>query len=84
MKKCRRGNVGSVGYAIRLNNGRFMEIPRSVYEILRIETDEKDYTENDIRIMINNSKGAQRAISGGYNGGSGMGQKKPTQNPFTY
>lgn len=83
MKKCRRGNVGSISYAIRLNNGRFIEIPKNVYEILRIETEEKDYTENDIRIMINNSRGAQIAISGGYNGGSGIGQKRPVQNPFS-
>ena len=80
MKKCRRGNVGSTGYVIRLNNGRFVEIPRNVYEILKLETEDKDYTENDIKIMIENSKGAQRAVMMGMGGGQ---QKNLPKNPFS-
>lgn len=84
MKKCRRGNVGSTGYVIRLNNGRFIEIPRNVYEILKLETEEKDYTENDIKIMIENSKGAQRAVMMGMGGGQQNQQKNLPKNPFSY
>lgn len=49
--KARRGNVGAKAYCIRVN-ARFIEIPRGLYENLRLETEEKDYTEQDIKQMI--------------------------------
>ena len=51
--KNRRGNVDVRDYSIRLNNGRFMSIPKAVYNQLKQETEEKDYTAADIEGMIN-------------------------------
>ena len=51
LPKARRGNVGAKAYVIRIN-GRFKEIPKGVYEQLRQETEEKNYTEQIIDDMI--------------------------------
>ena len=50
--KNRRGEVDVKEYSIRLNNGRFMTIPRGVYDILKRETEKKEYTVADIEGMI--------------------------------
>jgi len=50
--KARRGRVGSKAYVIRLSNGRFKEIPKGVYDQLRLEQEEKEYTEQEIDNMI--------------------------------
>lgn len=49
--KARRGRVGSKCYVIRIE-GRFIEIPKGVYDQLRVVTEEKDYTEADINQMV--------------------------------
>lgn len=59
--KARRGNVGARAYCIRIN-ARFIEIPRGLYENLRLETDEKNYTEQDIRQMIEAFNNQTRSI----------------------
>lgn len=51
--KSRRGEENVVAYSIRLNNGRFRIIPRSVYhQILQVE-EKRDYTDAEIDKMIN-------------------------------
>ena len=50
--KARRGRVGSKSYVIRLNNGRFKDIPKGVYDQLRVETEEREYSEPEIDQMI--------------------------------
>lgn len=59
--KNRRGEVGSMDYSIRLENGRFISIPKGVYNLLKQETERKLYTEADIQGMINsyNANNAQ-------------------------
>lgn len=53
LPKARRGRVGSKAYYIRIE-ARFIEIPKGLYEQLKAETEEKNYTEQEIRIMIDN------------------------------
>jgi hypothetical protein len=50
--KSRRGDVGKKVYSIRLNNSRFIELPKGVFDQLRSETERRDYTEGDIQMMI--------------------------------
>lgn len=51
LPKARRGKSGTRCYVIRIE-GRFIEIPKGIYDQLRQETEEKTYTEADIRLMI--------------------------------
>lgn len=51
LPKARRGEEGSMAYVIRLNSGRFIEIPRGIYEQLKSETEKVEYTENQINTM---------------------------------
>ena len=52
ISKSRRGEVGAKVHAIRLDNGRFVEIPRALFEQLRLVQDKKHYTNADIDQMI--------------------------------
>ena len=61
--KNRRGNVDVRDYSIRLNNGRFMSIPRAVYNQLKQETEEKDYTAADIEGMINQYRNQYNSVN---------------------
>lgn len=54
--KNRRGEVDIKEYSIRLNNGRFMTIPRGVYDQLKSIPDKKDFTAADIEGMITQYK----------------------------
>ena len=53
LPKARRANVGSKAYLIRIQ-GRFKEIPKGLYDQLRMETEPKNYTEAEIDTMIHN------------------------------
>lgn len=53
ISKSRRGEEGVKAYTIRLNNGRFKELPKAVYDDLKNLTEKKLYTEADIDSMIN-------------------------------
>ena len=53
ISKSRRGEEGVKDYTIRLNNGRFISIPKGLYDNLKQERDKKEYTEAEIRVMIN-------------------------------
>lgn len=50
--KSRRGDVGRKIYSIRLGNGRFIELPKGVFDILKMETEKRDYTEGEINMMV--------------------------------
>lgn len=85
--KNRRGNVDTKDYSIRLNNGRFMSIPKAVYDQLKQETEEKDYTIADIEGMItqyksqfNNITKAINQAQNNRNSNNGMKVSGPT--PF--
>lgn len=53
--KNRRGEVGVEVGSIRLDNGRFIELPKDVYEMLKNDSkDKKNYTEADIQMIIDN------------------------------
>lgn len=51
--KNRHGDLNKV-YSIRLMNGRFRELPKGVYDLLKQETEKKTYTDADIDAMIHN------------------------------
>lgn len=81
--KARRGKVGSRAYFIRVE-GRFIEIPKGLYDQLRQITEEKDYTEAEInsmtRMFIQNRNQIEKDVQAKMNGGP---QPKPLINPFT-
>lgn len=52
ISKSRRGEVGAKIYTIRLDNGRFMEIPRGLYDQLKTIQEKRHYTSADITGMI--------------------------------
>ena len=52
ISKSRRGEVGAKIHAIRLDNGRFVEIPRALYDQLKLVQDKKHYTDADIDAMV--------------------------------
>lgn len=51
LPKARRGEEGSKAFVIRLNSGRFIEIPKGIYDQLRQETEKIEYTEAQINAM---------------------------------
>lgn len=52
ISKSRRGEVGAKIYTIRLDNGRFIEIPRGLYDQLKTIQEKRHYTSADITGMI--------------------------------
>ena len=52
ISKSRRGEVGAKIYTIRLDNGRFIEIPRGLYDQLKMIQEKRHYTSADITGMI--------------------------------
>ena len=60
--KARRGRVGTKKYLIRIE-GRFKEIPRGVYDQLAQETEEIDYTLQDIDRMVAEFERQQASIN---------------------
>lgn len=50
--KNRRGQEGDIISAIRLDNGRFREIPRSIYDSIKQVNVNKHFTDSDIDSMI--------------------------------
>lgn len=53
ISKSRRGEEGLKDYTIRLANGRFISIPKGLYDTLKQEREKKDYTEAEIEVMAN-------------------------------
>lgn len=52
ISKSRRGEVGVIAYTIRLDNGRFIEIPKGLYDSLKQVQEKRHYTSADITGMI--------------------------------
>ena len=50
--KSSRGDVGKKIYSIRLNNGRFIALPKEVFNSLLANTEKREYTEGEINLMI--------------------------------
>lgn len=74
--KARRGEVGSGAYVIRIQ-GRFIEIPKDVYDMIASTKEKVNYTESDIQQMIDKL----HAING--NTAKIMSQQKSTmKSPF--
>ena len=51
--KARRGEVGSGAYVIRIQ-GRFIEIPKEIYDMIKTVPGKQNYTEQDIQHMRDN------------------------------
>jgi hypothetical protein len=88
--KNRRGE-NTKAFTIRLNNGRFKEIPKPLFDKLKVEPDRKDYTEQEIDIMTQEELKAQarmkQALAGVTGGGNvsapgGGSMPNPLQSPF--
>lgn len=80
LPKARRGEVGSRAYVIRIQ-GRFIEIPKGLYDQLRQDREKKDYTERDIQNMINQYKAQINKIQQSL--GTATTPVSPGHNPFT-
>ena len=52
VSKNRRGRMYKA-YTIRLNNGRFIEVPREIYRQLKEDPTERDWTETEIGLLVN-------------------------------
>ena len=50
--KARRGDVGRKIYSIRLNNGRFIALPKEIFKRLKEDTEKRDYKEADINLLV--------------------------------
>lgn len=86
--KARRGNVGHRAYVIRIQ-GRFIEIEKGLYEFLRQETEEIEYTESQIMAMNDHYKQEAANIrkslenaTNNLNNQSGPKNTTPRVNPF--
>ena len=60
--KSRRGEVGRKVYSIRLDNGRFIALPKEVFESLKMEKEKRELTEGDINLMIEDARGSSGFI----------------------
>lgn len=81
--KNRRGAEGDQFPSIRLSNGKFIAIPPQVYNDLKMLPEKKNFSEQDIQIMIQNFESTRRNVvnqvnqqvqqqmRGGYNPPSG-------------
>ena len=80
--KSRRGEEQVIDYNIRLNNGRFKSLPKSVYEDIKQVPEKKDYTEAEIDNMINNFLQARGQVQQSLNnkmGNSGTNNSGPNR-----
>jgi len=86
--KARRGNVGHRAYVIRIQ-GRFIEIEKGLYEFLRQETEEIEYTEPQIIAMNDrykqeaaNIRKSLENVTNNLNNQGGSKNITPKVNPF--
>lgn len=84
--KNRHGDLNKI-YSIRLMNGRFRDVPRGVYDMLKQETDRKLYTDADIDAMIHSYNlqysRIQQQVSQATQQASQVGNFNPGTNPFS-
>ena len=83
--KNRHGDLNKV-YSIRLMNGRFRDIPRGVYDLLKQETERKLYTDSDIDSMIHayntNVYRINQGVQNQMSAQAQVGTFRPEPNPF--
>lgn len=86
ISKSRRGEVGAKIYTIRLDNGRFIEIPRGLYDQLKMIQEKRHYTSADITGMISQYNAQLNQINNqiqqnmsNYQNNSGTGHSGATQ-----
>lgn len=75
--KCRRGRVGTHGTFIR-NQARFIEIPRGLAEQLKMETEDREYTDQQIQAMAERYKQSEQVVNQAI-----KQEQKRHDNPFT-
>lgn len=84
--KSRRGDVGRKIYTIRLNNGRFIALPKEIFKNLKDDTEKRDYKESDINLLVEQYNKQLESInrnlqqSGIYSNTNQI--KKPQDTPF--
>lgn len=61
--KNRRGETGAVVYSIRLSNGRFVNVPKNVYDLLKENSEKRNYTEQDIKSLMGNMSNQTNKIN---------------------
>ena len=77
-QKCRRGNPNTRGYFYR-NQARFVEIPKGLAEQLKMETEEREYTDQQIQAMAERYKQSEKMVQQAVK----QEQQKRYDNPFT-
>lgn len=76
--KARRGRVGTHGTFIR-NQARFIEIPRGLADQLKMETEDREYTDQQIQAMAERYKQSEQVV----NQAIKQEQKQRQDNPFS-
>ena len=83
ISKSRRGEVGAKIYTIRLDNGRFIEIPKALYDQLKMVQEKKHYTSADITAMVSQFNAQLNQINNqvqqnmnSYQSNSGVGNRQ--------
>lgn len=75
--KNRRGEVNVIDYNIRLNNGRFKSLPKSVYDNLKQITEKREFTEAEIDQMVNSANQVSQNIQRDINNKINNSQRIP-------
>ncbi len=76
--KARRGKVGTHGTFIR-NQSRFIEIPKGLADQLRMETEEREFTDQQIQSMSDRYRQSERTVQQAVK----QEQQKQHDNPFS-
>ena len=79
--KARRGKVGTTKYLIRIE-GRFIEIPKGLYNQLKDETEERNYTEQQIKRMSEEFNRQKADIAASVTSKISSRSSSPIMNPF--
>ena len=60
--KNRSGNERVIDYSIRLNNGRFLSLPKGVFDDIKQIKEKRDFSEGEIRMMVQSYNMNRRAV----------------------
>ena len=82
ISKNRRGEEGAKAYTIRLNNGRWKEIPKGLYDQLKTDTEKHMYTEFEIDSMIGQQNAQENRIRADVEAKRKQQQNQIGFNPF--
>lgn len=75
-----RHGENSIAYSIRLGNGRFKIIPKSVYQDLKNIQEKRYFSEQEIDMMISNYNAARSQVNNQID--NSMGRMKRVDSPF--